>query len=99
MSKSSTIDPIVSVPREQYLLKNETRIRDLALPAKNSDPAVAVHLQIVLFQESIQDRHEVAVTANRNAHREHMARDHQAFADMAYQTKLHHLSQLASLLL
>jgi hypothetical protein len=49
--------------------------------------------------EDFIDRHEVAAEANRKADREHLARDHDRFVEMAKQFKLFHLDILATLLI
>lgn len=95
----SDVPRLVAAPREHYVRQNEARIRDLALPAKTADPIVATHLAAVLMAEDIEDRHRAAVESHRTARRETLARDHERYVAMAVQLRLHHLSQLASILI
>ena len=90
----------IPLPRQQYLYQNEGRIRSLALPARTTDPQVAIHLDYMLFAEDLLDRHAVAVVANRKApNREHAALEHEILVAKAEQLKLYHLDQLAHLLI
>lgn len=98
MTATSQIQRLVALPREQYLRKEETRIRSLALPAQNTDPAVELHLNAVLGAEDLIDIHEVAAERQASQGAEHFAASHRRFAAIAWQLKLYHLSQLANLL-
>lgn len=89
----------VSVPREQYLRKEETRIRDAALPIHNSDPTVAVHSNILFKIEEDIEVFETAETIHRNAGRHTQADEHKRRAAASLQLKFHHLDQLAHLLI
>jgi hypothetical protein len=95
-----SIRPLVSVPREQYLRKEEARIRSLSLPTVCADSLAAIHLTALEYAEELQDCHEVAATSNRQAtNREHMAVAHDSYAAMALQLKLYHLNQLSAIVL
>ena len=97
---TATIRPLVTVPREQYLRKEEARIRSLALPAVCADPLAAKHLTALEYAEDLQDRHEVAAVANRKAaNREHVAAEHDVYAAKAMQLKFYHLDQLSTIVL
>lgn len=96
---TNTIPRLVPIPREQYLRKEETRIRSLALPSRNADPFIELHLDAVLGAEELIDIHEVAAQRQSNQGAEHFAASHRRFAAIAWQIKLHHLNQLAAILI
>ena len=98
MSQTAIIRQLVTVPREQYLRKEEARIRSLALPAVCADPLAATHLAALEFAEDLQDRHEVAANAHRTT-RPHMAAEHDIYAAKACQLKFYHLNQLSILVI
>ena len=93
------IPRLVPMPREQYLRKEETRIRSLALPARNADPTVAIHLSAVLGAEDLIDVHESAADRQAANGAIHFAEAHRRFAATAWQLKLYHLNALASILI
>lgn len=101
MSKQSAdLVILIPVPREQYLVKNEGRIRDQALPLRNNgDPTIAKWLNGVLAAESLFDIHDL--TARKYAETDRPARSemHARFAHDANQLKLSCLDQLAHLVL
>jgi len=96
---TADIPRLVPMPREQYLRKEECRIRSLALPARSSDPVVAIHLDAVLAAEDLIDIHESAAERQRAQGANHFAESHRVFAAKAWQLKLYHLNQLASILI
>jgi hypothetical protein len=92
------ITPLVSVDRGRYLRQNEAAIRRAAVTALDA-PGKPEHIiqsafNAVLYCEDIIARHEIAVTANRAANREHLATDHERFVAKAVQLKLRCLDQL-----
>lgn len=89
----------VPAPREQYLRQNETRIRSLALPQHTSDPSVAAHLEFVAWLEDAVDIHEIAETKHRQNGANRVAEVHRDYAAKITQIKIHHLDQLAHLLI
>ena len=90
---------LVPLPREQYLRREETNIRSLAMPARNSDPQVAMHLSAVLGAEDLIDIHECAANRQSAQGAHHFAESHMRFAATAWQLKLYHLNALANLLI
>jgi len=99
MPTTATATPrIVSTSREQYLRQNEARIRSLALPQNTTDPVIALHLDAVLWLEDVADIHEIAETKFRRNNTPHLAETHRGFIAKLTQLKLHHLDQLAHLL-
>ena len=89
---------LVTTTREQYLRQNEARIRSLALPQNTSDPVIALHLDAVLWLEDVCDIHEIAEAKFRRNNTPHLAATHTALIAKLTQIKLHHLDQLAHLL-
>lgn len=89
----------VPAPREQYLRQNETRIRSLALPQNSSDPTVAMHLEFVAWLEDNADIHEIAEQKHKQSGASRVAEVHRDYAAKMQQLKLHHLDQLAHLLI
>ena len=89
---------LVTTTREQYLRQNEARLRSLALPQNTSDPVIALHLDAVLWLEDVCDIHEIAETKFRRNNAPHLAETHRVFIAKLTQLKLHHLDQLAHLL-
>lgn len=90
------IQRIVSHAREQYLRKEETRIRSEALNAK-TDPAVLMHLTGIEFAEDLQDYHESVISHFREKNLPHRIPPHERYQAQAFQLKLHHLDKLAHL--
>jgi hypothetical protein len=89
----------VSLPREQYLRREEIRIRDAALPIRSSDPAVAIHANCILKLEELIEVFEAAEAAHRSKGREILADGNRQRAADAMQLKFYHLDQLAHLLI
>lgn len=89
---------LVSHPREQFLRKEETRIRSEALTSK-ADPAVALHLSGIEFAEDLQDYHESVIDHFRAKNLAHRIPPHERYQAQAFQLKLHHLDKLSHLLL
>lgn len=93
------IPHLVAVPREQYLRKEENRIRSLADAAATSDLAVELHRNAVLFAEDLIDVHESAAARQASQGADHFAESHRRFASQAWQLKLYHLNQLSAILI
>lgn len=96
------LEPLVNVTRQQFLTKEETRIRSLAsnvLASKNPDPAVRRWLNAVLYAEDINDIHDIAREKYERTGPPHHAESHASWAAQAAQLKLLALDQLAHLLL
>ena len=93
---TTEIPRLVTHPREQYLRKEECRIRSLALPARNADPAIAIHLNAVLGAEDLIDIHEAAAKRQASQSAPHFSEVHRRLAAVAWQLKLYHLNALAS---
>lgn len=94
----SEIRRAVTAPREQYLRQNEGKIRSLALPQNTADPIIAAHLEYILWLEDAVDIHEIAQEKHRNAGANRVSEVHRDYAAKLSQIKLHHLDQLAHLL-
>jgi hypothetical protein len=86
---------LVPVAREQFLRRDEGRIRSVALLAEKSDPAIKNHLAIVLMAEDLQDVHEAAACRFQNTGNTAFAEAHRRFAQQAIQIRLHHLDLLS----
>ena len=99
--KQANMEPprLVTLPREQYLRKEEARIRSLSLPARNSDPIVETHLCAVLGAEELIDIHESAAIRQSAQGARHFAEAHTRFASIAWQIKLYHLNALSNLVI
>lgn len=97
--KNTTVTPLVPVDRERFLRQEETKIRSAASNALAAsgkpDHLLQNAYNALLYCEDLLDRHEVAVSANRRAGRETMAKDHERYAAMATQLKLRTLDQLS----
>lgn len=100
MSDQST-QPIrlVTTPREQYLRKEEKRIRSEAVALTQSDPLIATHLMAVQAAEELHEIHEAAAIRQHRMGAESVANVHRRLAASAWQLKLHHLHQLAGILI
>jgi hypothetical protein len=86
---------LVPVAREQFLRRDEGRIRSAALLAERSDPSVKTHLDIVLMAEDLQDVHEAAAERFSRTGHAGFSEAHKRFAQQAIQIRLHHLDLLA----
>lgn len=99
MPNTLQIPLLVPFAREQYLRKEETRIRSEALPVRHGDSEVNLHLNAVLGAEELIEIHEVAARRQNAQGATAVAATHHRFAALAWQLKLHHLNCLASLLI
>ena len=90
---------LVPTPREQYLRQNETRIRSLALPLEKDDPAIRTHHQAILLCEDLIEIHDCACDRQKAIGAHRVADTHARYRDSARQLLLHHLDQLAHLLI
>ncbi len=100
MANSPTDIPrLVATSREQYLRKEECRIRSLALTASRLDPQVRIHLDAVLGAEELIDIHDSAAQRQAAQGAHHFADTHRRFSALAWQLKLLHLHTLASTLI
>lgn len=90
---------LISPPREQYLRKEETRIRSaaIAMLAAGPSPDIRAALDAVLHAEDLFDIHDV--TATFYGQRGQVARNenHTRYANQAMQLKLRALDQLSYL--
>jgi hypothetical protein len=89
------IPVLVPVAREQFLRRDEGRIRSAALLAEKTDPVIKTHLAIVLMAEDLQDVHEAATNRFQNTGHAAFAEAHKRFAQQAIQIRLHHLDRLS----
>jgi len=90
---------LVTLPREQYLRRDETRIRSEAGRLQHGDPAIAAHLNAVLSAEDLHDYHLAAEEHFEGKRDRARTERHQRLKDQSLQLKLHHLDQLAHLIL
>ncbi len=97
MATDTEIPRLVSMPREQYLRQQETKIRSDAGRLIHSDPAINNHLSAVLSAEDLYEFHS-AVEEAFLERTDHRAARHGRFKEMAHQLKLHHLDQLSNLI-
>jgi len=95
------MDParLVPMPREQYLRQQETRLRSEAARLEKEDPSIACHLAAVLFAEDLHDYHSKAEDHFEEKGDRARTERHTHLKDQALQIKLHHLNQLASLII
>lgn len=98
MPSATDIHQLVTTSREQYLWKQETRIRESARTAKD-DPAISRHLTAVESAEDFVDYHEAVISHFRKHDQTHRIPPHERYLANARQIKLHHLDQLAHLLI
>ena len=86
------------IPREQYLIQNEARIRSRALPVNKPGPLALDHLTIIEgVDDSLQAHLEAArlhAAKGRLAHEQ----SHRHHAANLLQTKLWHLDRLETIL-
>ncbi len=90
---------LVTLPREQYLRQQETRIRSEAARLERGDPIIAAHLQAVLSAEDLHDYHLTAENHFEGKGDRARTERHERLKDASLQLKLHHLDQLANLIL
>lgn len=99
MSESTTITPLVSVPREQYLRKNEGRILEEARTAVASgDPAICNHVIAIDYLTDIFDVHDVSCNRFKDQN-PRVSSFHADIRNKAEQLRFYHLSHLAGLVL
>jgi hypothetical protein len=89
---------LVPVAREQFLRRDEGRLRSVALLAEKSDPVIKTHLDIVLMAEDLTDVHEAAADRFHRTGNAAFSDAHKRFAQQAVQIRLHHLDQLSKIL-
>lgn len=94
------IPTLVSLPREQYLRKEEARILSLAGQHGRTDPQIKLHHNAAIFAEDLYELHMacIEVFERRGDEQKHRIERHQRFADQAFQLRLLHLDHLANLL-
>jgi hypothetical protein len=99
---------IVPVPREQYLLANETQIRSRALPIAKPDQFAKLHLSLIEIIDDLLDTHRKAITSHTAAakdltdrglisqanNRELHAQNHRELITGLHLLKLYHLDRL-----
>jgi hypothetical protein len=96
---TDTIAPLVAHTREQYLRKEESRIRSAAttILAGGPDPGIRAALDAVIYAEDLHDIHDVTAAYYRDRGIAHKDRTHVRYAASAWQLKLRALDQLAHL--
>lgn len=92
---------LVSAPREQYLRKEETRIRSaaIAMLAGGPSPDIRAALDAVLHAEDLYDIHDVTATFYGQRGQVTKNENHTRYATQAMQLKLRSLDQLSFLVL
>lgn len=90
---------LVTTVREQYLRKEENRIRSEAVSLSQSDPLVSTHLMAVQSSEELHEIHEAAAIRQDRMGAVGIGDVHRRLAGVAWQLKLHHLHQLAGILI
>lgn len=96
---AAEIPRLTTHPRETYLRQNETKIRSDAGRLANQDDAIVKHLAGVEMAEDLFDYHEAVIAHFRKAGTNHRIPPHERYLAQAFQLKLHHLDQLAHLIL
>lgn len=94
--------PVVSHPREQYLRKDEARIRSVAaglIASGTPDPAISAEIDDILAAEDLFDLHDVTATFYQDKKVPHRADIHRRHAAQAQRLKLRALDRLAHLVL
>jgi hypothetical protein len=86
------------LPREQYLTKNEARIRSRALPVNRPGPLALDHLTIIEGVDDSLQAHLKAAEQHRAMHRIAHEEHHRHIAAALLQTKLWHLDRLETIL-
>lgn len=90
---------LIPMPREQYLRQQETRIRSDSARLAPTDPAINNHLNAVLYAEELHDFHSAATDIFQQRADNHRTLRHTRLTEIAHHLKLHHLDQLAHLIL
>jgi|JFJP01.1.fsa_nt_gi hypothetical protein len=96
---TTDVPRIVAHTREVYLRQNEARIRSDAARLAKSDPSIKRHLDAVEMAEDLGDYHETVINHFRDKKLNHRIPPHERYRDQTFQLKLHHLDQLANLIL
>jgi hypothetical protein len=92
----------VSHPREQYLRKDEARIRSVAaglIASGTPDPAIAAELEDIIATEDMFDLHQVTANFHQERRVEFRAKIHRRHAAQCARLKLRALDRLAHLVL
>ena len=92
------MDRLIPHPRETYLRQNETRIRSQAAAIK-TDPLITRHLTYIESAEDLHDYHEAVIAHFEKQGSLYRIPPHERYKESAIQLKLHHLDQLANLIL
>jgi hypothetical protein len=92
---------LVSAPREQYLRKEETRIRSaaIAMLAAGPSPDIRAALDAVLHAEDLYDIHDETAKFYQQRSQPVRVETHTRYASQAMQLKLRSLDQLSFLVL
>lgn len=91
--------PIIPIPREQYLRKDESRILTVARqPGSRANPAIAAQLAAYSHAEDLHNIHEVTAGKYEDTHLAHRAPMHRDYATKAHQLKLLALETLSQLI-
>lgn len=96
---AAEIPRLTTHPRETYLRQNETKIRSDAARLAKDDPAISKHLSAVEMTEDLADYHDTVIEHFRAKDARHRIPPHERYKIQAFQLKLHHLDQLANLIL
>jgi hypothetical protein len=93
------IPRLVPHPRETYLRQNETAIRSDAGRLAKDDPTIKRHLSAIEMAEDLHDYHQVCIEHFQKSGTTHRIAPHQTYKTQSFQLQLHHLDQLANLIL
>ena len=96
------IAPLVSHTREQFLRKEEGRIRSQAtslLAAGKPDPSITAALDAAIFAEDLHEIHDETAKHYAQKGVPHRAEIHDRYARQALQLKLRALDQLSHLVI
>lgn len=96
---AAEIPRLTSHPREIYLRQNETAIRSDAARLAKGDPSIKRHLDAVEMTEDLADYHDTVIEHFRAKELKHRIPPHERYKAQSFQLKLHHLDQLANLIL
>lgn len=98
-TSAAEIPRLTAHPRETYLRQNETKIRSDAGRMAKDDSTIARHLSAVEMAEDLGDYHDTVIDHFRGKGLAHRIPPHERYKEQAFQLKLHHLDQLAHLIL
>lgn len=96
---STELPRLITHPRETYVRQNEGRIRSEAAHLGKTDPVISKHLSAVEMAEDIFDYHEAVIGFFQKQATPHRIPPHERYKAQAFSLKLHHLDQLATLIL